>query len=222
LDDGRNYAFIGHAMDLSIRTDIEKIGGDPDFVEFIMAWHGEIGATTSVPFAGEIQAEAYQKKIKRWTQRDFGTNWKFYWKVIWGECWNARRKIVLRRNLFKLEPRVTQAAHRPRNEGRWNAVFDLRNYFIKIDGRPHMRLVGLLFYPDQDEDTFIKEWERRKDWFKDENGAERLDQLEGFYAHNRVRILETLRTGIPFYAKWESRTASAHTSAYNPATESPF
>jgi hypothetical protein len=199
-------------MDQSIRKDIEKIRGDPEFVEFTLAWHGEIGATTTLPFAGETHSESYQKKIKRWTQRDFGINWKFYWKVILNECWNARRKIVLRRNLFRLEPRVPQAAHRPRNEGRWNAVFDLRNYFIKIDGRPHMRLLGLLFYPDQDEDTFIKEWERRKDWFKDEIGTERLEQLERFYTHHRVRILETLRTGIPFYAKWESRDAFAHHS----------
>jgi len=191
-------------MDQSIRKDIAKMGGDPDFVEFVPAWHSDSGATTSVPFAGETQSEAYRKKIKQCTQRDFGTKWKFYWKVIWSECWNARRKIVLRRNLFSLEPRGPRAKHRPRNEGRWNAIFDLRNYFIKIDGRPHMRLLGRLFYPDQGEDTFIKEWDSRKDWFKSENGAERLEQLERFYTHNRVRILETLRTGIPFYAKWES------------------
>ena len=196
-------------MDLSIRKEIEAIGADPDFVEFILAWHGEIGATTSLPFAGETQSEAYQKKIKRWTQRDFVTNWKFHWKVILNECWHARGNIVLRRNLFKLEPHGPQEAHRPRKEGRWNAIFDLRNYFIKIDGRSHMRLLGLLFYPDQGEDTFMKEWNRRKDWFKDENGAERLQQLEHFYAHNRTRVIETLRTGIPFYAKWESNTPSA-------------
>jgi hypothetical protein len=67
-----------------------------------------------------------------------------------------------------------------------------------------MRLLGLLFYPEQDEDTFVKEWNRRKDWFKDENGAERLVRLELFYKYNRERILETLATGDPFYAKWES------------------
>jgi hypothetical protein len=202
-------------MDLSIQKEIEKIGADSDFVEFVLAWHGELGATTSLPFAGETQSEAYQKKIKRWTRRDFGTKWKFLWKVILNECWNARRKMVLRRNLFKLEPRNPRVNHRPREEGRWGAIFDLRNYFIKIDRRPHMRLLGLLFYPNQDEDTFLKEWESRKGWFTNENGAERLEQLESFYAHNRARVIETIRTGIPFYSKWESGATSAYPSVDN-------
>ena len=52
----------------------------------------------------------------------------------------------------------------------WNAVFDLRNYFEKKSGRPHMGLLGRLFYPNENEDTFTKEWHERKDWFKDEKG----------------------------------------------------
>lgn len=164
----------------------------------------EIGATTDVPFAEETQSPSYQKKTKRWTLRDFGVEWKSYWKVILNECWKTRRKMVLQRNLFRLEPRAPNPTHRPPNEGRWNAIFDLRNYFSKIDKRPHMRLLGQLFYPDQEEDTFITEWNRRKDWFKDENGEERLQRLELFYRYNREKIRETLRTGVPFYAKWES------------------
>jgi hypothetical protein len=191
-------------MDVILRQEIEKLKADADFVEFVMGWHGEIGATIDVPFAEETQLPAYQKKTKRWTLRDFGTEWKYYWKVILNDCWKARRTMVLRRNLFKLEPQGPNPAHRPRHEGRWNAIFDIRNYFIKFDQRPHMRLIGLLFYPDQEEDTFIKEWDQRKDWFEHENGIERLKRLELFYDHNHDRILETLRTGLPFYAKWES------------------
>jgi len=201
---GRTTVFLDMAMDVIIREEIKKLKADPDFVELVMAWHGEIGATTQVPFAQETQSAAHQKKIKRWTRRDFGTKWKFYWKVILNECWNGRRKMVVERNLFRLAPRGANPNHRPPKEGRWNAIFDLRNYFTKIDSRPHMRLLGLLFYPEQEEDTFIKEWDRRKDWFKDENGAERLIRLELFYKYNRERILETLATGFPFYAKWES------------------
>jgi hypothetical protein len=191
-------------MDVTVRKEIEKIKADPDFVEFVMAWHGESGATTQLPFAEETQSQAYQKKAKRWMLRDFGTEWKSYWKVILNECWKTRRKMVLERNLFRLEPRGTNPNHRPPKEGRWNAIFDLRNYFTKIDSRPHMRLLGQLFYPDQEEDTFITEWNRRKDWFKEEKGDERLQRLEVFYRYNRERIRETLRTGIPLYAKWES------------------
>jgi hypothetical protein len=202
---GETTVFLDITMDAIIRKEIETINADPEFVEFVMAWHGEIGATTQVPFAGETQSDAYQRKIKRWTLRDFGTECKFYWKVISNECWKARRKMVLVRNLFSLEPRGVNPNHRPANEGRWNAIFDLRNYFAKVTGRPQMRLLGQLFYPDQEEDTFIKEWNRRKDWFKDENAAERLEKLEAFYRFNRERVLESLRTGVPMYAKWESK-----------------
>ena len=67
-----------------------------------------------------------------------------------------------------------------------------------------MGILRGLFYPGQLEDTFTKEWHERKDWFKDEKGAERLEKLQLFYRHNHARIQETLRTGTPFYAKWES------------------
>jgi hypothetical protein len=198
---GETNGFLDIAMDIIIRKEIEKINADPEFVEFVLAWHGEIGATTHVPFAEETQSEAYQKKTKRWTRRDFGIKWKFYWKVILNECWKARHKMVLERNLFRLEPREANPNHRPPNKGRWSAIFDLRNYFIKIDKRPHMRILGQLFYPDQEEDTFVTEWNRRKDWFKDEKGEERLQRLELFYRYNRQRIRETLTTGVPFYEK---------------------
>jgi hypothetical protein len=190
------------AMDATLQK-IERMNADPDFVEFVMAWHGVTGAT-EVPFTVEKESAAYQKRIKRWTRRDWGTDWRCYWKVILNECWKARRLIVLQKNLFTMEPRGPNPHHRRRNEARWNAVFDLRNYFIKNNARPHMGVLGRLFCPNQNEDTFSGEWHERKDWFKDEDGAARLEQLELFYTHNRTRILETLRTRIPFYAKWES------------------
>jgi hypothetical protein len=190
-------------MDDTLREDIEDMEADPDFVAFVMAWHGVTGAT-EVPFTVEKELAAYQKKIKRWTQRDCGTQWQWYWKVIVEECWKVRRKMVLQRNLFRMEPRGLNPNHRPRNEAIWSAVFDLRNYFEKKCGRPHMGFLGRLFFPKELEVTFHGEWHERKEWFKDEKGDERLERLELFYTHHHDRIIETLRTGIPFYAKWES------------------
>jgi hypothetical protein len=190
-------------MDATLRKQMKNMKADPDFVAYVMAWHGVIGAT-DVPFTTENESPAYQRKIKRWTQRDWGTDWRLYWKVISNECWKTRRRIVLQRNLFKMEPRGPNPKHRRRDEGRWSAIYDLRNYFITIDKRPHMGLLRALFYPGQLEDTFTKEWDERKSWFKDEKGAERLEKLQLFYRYNRARIQEALRTGIPFYAKWES------------------
>ena len=192
-------------MDATLRNEIKNMKADPDFVAFVMAWHGVTGAA-KVPFTVEKESPAYQKKLKRWTQRDCGTKWLAYWQLIVNE-WKTRRKIVLEKALFKMEPLGPNPKHRSRNEARWNAVFDLRNYFITIDARPHMGLLRALFYPDQLEDTFRKEWDERKSWFKDEKGAERLEKLQLFYRYNYDRIQETLRTGTPFYAQWESASA---------------
>jgi hypothetical protein len=67
-----------------------------------------------------------------------------------------------------------------------------------------MAILRTLFYPGQLEDTFTKEWDERKNWFKDEVATERLEKLQSFYRYHHDRIQETLRTGKPFYAKWES------------------
>ena len=165
-----------------------------------------------MPFTTEKESPAYQKKIKRWTRRAFGAQWRWYWNVIKNECFKARRRMILQRNLFKMEPRGPNPNHRPRNEALWNAVFDLRHYFEKISGRPQMGLLGQLFYPEEDEVTFNGEWYLRKDWFKNEDGAKRIETLEHFYQHNQARILETLETRIPFYAKWESAQPAVNPS----------
>lgn len=202
---GRRLLELDIMMDAWLQKEIKGMNADPDFVEFVMGWHGVIGAT-AVPFTTEKESSAYQRKIKRWTQRDCGTMWRGYWQMIVSE-WKSRRKVVLQRNPFTMEPQAFNLNHRRRDRGRWDAIFDLRNYFISIDQRPHMRLLGLLLYPAQLEDTFKKEWNERKDWFEDEKGPERLERLEHFYAHHHDRIIETLRTGIPFYAKWESASS---------------
>lgn len=185
-----------------LRREIKEMNADPDFVEFVMGRHGVIGAT-EIPFTMEKEVPAYQRKIQRWTKRDCGAMWRGYWQLIVSE-WKTRRKIVLQRNLFTMEPQVLNLDRRRLDQGRWNAIFDVRNYFISIDQRPHMKILGLLFYPAQLEDTFKKEWSKRKDWFKDEKGAERLEKLQLFYRCHQDRIKEALRTRVPIYVKWES------------------
>jgi hypothetical protein len=90
-------------MDATLQKEIEGMKAKLDFVTFVMAWHGVTGAT-EVPFTVEKESPPYQKKIKRWTQRDWGIDWQFYWNVISNECWKSRRQMVLQRNLFRMEP----------------------------------------------------------------------------------------------------------------------
>ena len=118
-----------------------------------------------------------------------------------------------------MEPRGSMTRTRERSEAIWNAVFDLRKYFMTMTGRPHMGLVGQLVYPKQDEGTFQNEWYRRKDEFKDADAWERVAALQTFFWQNHARVLETLQSGIPFYAKWESvgNEGRRHRSPDDPA-----
>ena len=75
-------------MDATIRKEIEAMNADPDFVEFVLGWHGVIGAT-EVPFTTEKESAAYQRKIKRWTQKAYGTEWRLFWKGIVNDCWKG-------------------------------------------------------------------------------------------------------------------------------------
>ena len=111
--------------------------------------------------------------------------------------------MLLRRNLFKMEPRGLNPPHKRRNEALWNAVFDLRNYFTQVSQRPHMGLLARLL--DQNEDTFNGEWRKRKHWFKDEKGSERLQRLELFIGTIVKEFAKLSGQGIPLYAKWESK-----------------
>jgi hypothetical protein len=166
-----------------LKKKIQVTGADPWFVEFVLAWHGLVGMSET-PFTTEKEPATYQKRLKRWVQRDYGRDWRWYWRVIRDECWKARRRIVLRRGLFKLEPRGTLTGPRQRSEAIWNAVFDLRHYFTALTGRPQMGLLGKLFFPNQDEAQFHNEWYRRKDSFKDANGSERLKRFK--YSFDRI------------------------------------
>ncbi len=197
---GRAGLFLDRVMTEDLVGQIQPTGADPWFVKFVFAWHGLIGMSET-PFTTEKESATFQRRMKRWVQRDYGREWQFYWRVIRDECWKARRKIVLQRGLFKMEPRGPLARTRQRSEATWTAVFDVRQYFIAVTGRPQMRLLGQLVFPNQDEAQFNNEWYRRKDVFKHFDAAARLAQLQMFFRQNHARVLEALRTYVPLYIK---------------------
>ena len=176
---------------------------DPLFVQFVLAWHGLIGEE-KVPFMDTDYDPSYLRRIKRWVQRDYGQPWKAWWKLILQECFNSRRKMYLKRNLFRLEPVPPLAPHRQRNVPLWTVVCDLRNYFICLSERPHMPLIGQILMPDKGYSALNTEWNKRKEWFNEKEAVARLEQHLSFYIANRNRVHETLRTKIPIYSWWET------------------
>lgn len=92
----------------------------------------------------------------------------------------------------------------PAKRGHLERGVRFKEVFHDDDGTASHGTVGQLVYPKQDEGTFHNEWHRRKDEFKDADAWERLAMLQTFFWQNHARVLETLQSGIPFYAKWES------------------
>ena len=186
------------------RKKILSFAGDPDFVEFVLAWHGVIGSEP-VRFTDDKPSQTIIRRTKRRLQKVWGAVHHQEWKEILNE-WRKRPKLILQKSLFRLEPQPEHPPHRPRNESMWTAVCDLRNYFTGVTGRPKMRLIQEIMGLGSEYSKFNPEWQRRTLWFDEKVAAERLERLGKFYSLNHDRILETLTTGIPLYEQWSGKS----------------
>jgi len=186
----------------SLRKEIAGIGGDPDFVEFVLAWHGLIESEL-VRFTDETPSQTIIRRTKRRLRKVWGEMHHQEWKDIL-DVWRRRQKLILHKTLFRLEPKAEHPPHRPRNESKWITVCDLRNYFKGVTGRPQMELIRQALGLDGVYWTFATfnlEWHRRKTWFCETEAVDRLAKLEVFYTTNHDRVLETLQTGISLYER---------------------
>jgi hypothetical protein len=186
------------------RKEILSFGGDPDFVGFVLAWHGVIGSEP-VRFTDDKPSQTIIRHTKRRLQKVWGAVHHQEWKEILNE-WRKRPKLILQKSLFRLEPQPEHPPHRPRDESKWIAVCDLRNYFTRATGHPKMRLIQEIMGLGRAHGTFNPEWQRRKAWFDETVAADRLEGLHTFYSFNHDRILETLTTGIPLYEQWSEKS----------------
>lgn len=188
------------------REEIFSVGGDPDFVEFVLAWHGVIGGE-QIPFDVRSPSQTVIRRTKRRLNRYWGKIDAGEWKKILC-AWRDRPKARLQKTLFKLEPKTDNPPHRPRDEGKWTAVCDLRNYFKGVTGHFEMSLIQECLGLERDYSTFNPEWERRKSWFDETEANTRLEQLTTFYHSHRDSICESLQTGIPLYDRIFSTKSS--------------
>lgn len=196
-------------MDRSLEAKLAKElpEADPKFVEFLMAWNGLVGEE-SVPCMVNNYEATYLKRIKRWVQRDYGPAWKPWWKLVLQECLQARGKIVLRRNLFRLEPVGPSPPHRPRDIALWTTAYDLQHYFVRLQCLHPIKVMGMVLFPEKHAWAVHSEWTKRKEWFDEHIGPDRISGLLDFYRTHRERIHETLRTKIPMYSRWETPNPS--------------
>lgn len=184
-------------LSVDLCEEIEVMGGDPNFVKFVLAWHGVLGFER-MPFPLEPPSHTAKRRIKRRLQKAFGQTQPSEWKDILFE-WRRRPTLRLKRTLFKLEPLAEPPPHRARQDAKWRAVCDLRNYFRQQTGQPKMYLIEQIMDFQGMYWQFNAEWQRRKSWFCEQEAKDRLDLLITFFTCHHHRILTALETGIPLY-----------------------
>ncbi len=187
------------------RKEIVSVGGDPDFVEFVLAWHGVIRAER-VPFTHDRPSQTIIRHTKRRLLRAWGSVHPKAWKEILF-AWRERPKLMLHKTLFTVEPQSVTPPHRPRDTAKWTAVCDLRNYFKRVSGGPKMILIQESLGLGRAYGQFNPEWQRRKSWFGEIEATERLDKLRIYYQVNRDSIRDSLQTGIPLYERYTQKRA---------------
>lgn len=142
----------------------KKIDFDKTLVKFILAWHNLI-YSEKVSLTTEKRSSAYQKRIKRQVQKDLGTEWKKYWRNIIRRGWKEQDAMKQTKNLFWLESSPMNPAYRPRKDEKYLATYHLRNYFIKLTGKPQMALIATEIF-NEDYATFKVEYYRRKKYIE--------------------------------------------------------
>jgi hypothetical protein len=188
----------------AIGKELDKIGADFEFMRFLLIWNGLIIQPKLVDFTTTKLSESYQRKIKRQVKKNYGSQWKAYWENI-KKTWKEQNRMVLERRLFKMEPLPPNPPNRPRNYRLWSAVYDLRNYMIKLTTEPKMSLIeefliseGLWAFG-----SLYKEWSRRKKWFKGNDYRVPIDDHLRWYEVNKKKIAEAIRTGVPMWQQFQ-------------------
>jgi len=187
----------------NIEQELKRIGADSDFMRFILIRNGLVIQPQILHFTTTKRPEAYQKRIKRQVQKCFGNQWRGYWKIV-KKGWRDQDRMLLQKGLFKLEPLPPNPPHRPRDYPLWSAVYDLRNYIIKLTEKPKMSLIEEFLKTEGlwDSGSLSKEWDKRKKWFE---GIWRpsIEDLLKWYEVNKERINEAIKTQIPIWERFE-------------------
>lgn len=143
----------------SIRDRIEALNGDPDFVEFLLAWNDLL------PTSGEYAPKTWpywttsqQRQKKRQFQKEYGPLWKEHWETIKTRA-RTYQPPKLRAGLFAFESSGHNRPGHPFEWKFWLAVYDVMIYFTSISGRPQWNLIACIF----DRSSEIRlEWYRRE------------------------------------------------------------
>jgi len=170
-------------LERDVEDEIRTLGGDPDFVRFLLAFTTMSPPGEELPLIPARDAKDYAANLENTIKEKEGHEWKRTWKRIRKESVIPRLKMTLRRTLFWKSPPKPNPPHRPFNSARWQTVADLRNYFSDLTGKPKMNLVFRIVSPYVEENyigdelSLRKEWDKRKGRFSRDNEDNLEDEI---------------------------------------------
>jgi hypothetical protein len=189
-----------------VRAHVSQIGGDPDFVDFLLGWYGLLRMDPSLPEAASLKIRTWpywsttrQRQEKRKLQRQYRRTWKKKWRHIQALA-RGYQPSKFKGGLFSIDPQGPNPAHGTFRLNFWLAVRDTKNYFRRIKKRPHWNLIADVFFPKHAFGYAQAEWARRKARFAKLDHEESLNQALSFYGKLKPVILEVLKSGIPMWA----------------------
>jgi hypothetical protein len=193
-------------LTLDVREHVRQIGGDPDFVDFLLGWYGLLQMDPSVTEMASLKIKTWpfwsttrQRQVKRELQERYGPAWEERWKEAKARA-RSYEPPKFKGGLFSIDPQGPRPAHGPFRWNFWLALCDVKNYFTRIAKRPHWDLIVDVFFSGQEYNYAQAEWAKRQGRLSRIDHERSLNRVLSFYTTYKPVILEVLKTRVPMWA----------------------
>ena len=183
---------------------VRQIGGDPDFVDFVLGWYGLLRMNPSLTEGLPVTTWPYwspsrQRQVKRELQRRYPRTWKKKWENIQALA-RSYDPPKFKVGLFSMDPQGPKPPHGPFLWNFWLAVCDVMHYFTRIAKRPHWDVIAEVFFPKYEFNYAQSEWAKRKARLSGIDHERSLNRVLSFYKAYRPVILKVLTSRVPMWA----------------------
>ena len=183
-----------------LRRDVEALGGEPDFVDFVRAWYGLLDPVEAKhPDTWQYWSSSRQRQVKRELVRTYGLQeGRIRWLDRQAQA-KSYRPPLFDMDLFGMSLQDSNPAHRPFEWRWWLAFRDVKTYLMKLTGRPQWKLLAAIFFGKSTYAYAQAEWARRAVRFSRFDADAGLVNLCRLYIIFQPVILAVLETRIPIF-----------------------
>ena len=187
-----------------VREHVRSIGGDPDFVDFLLGWYGLLRMDSSRPEVLPLTTWPYwstsrQRQEKRKLKQSHGPEWKKEWEKIQSLA-RSYEPPNLKGGLFSIYPEGPKPAHGPFRWNFWLALCDVMHYFTRIKKTPQWDVIAEVFFPSYEFNYAQSEWAKRKARLSGIDHERSLNRVLSFYKAYKPVILKVLTSRVPIWA----------------------